>query len=96
MVLVQAWELWNEGRAMDFIDQALADSCYFPEVMRCIRIGLLSVQDYAADRPTMSAIVLMLNSEMDDNGPQPKKPTFTYQSLLESDHQSQSNNTFSN
>ena len=32
------------------------------EIMRCIHIALLCVQKNVADRPTMSAIVLMLNS----------------------------------
>jgi hypothetical protein len=32
------------------------------EIMRCIHIGLLCVQENAADRPTMASVVLMLNS----------------------------------
>ena len=32
------------------------------EIMRCIHIGLLCVQNYANDRPTMASTVLMLNS----------------------------------
>ena len=31
-------------------------------MMRCIHIGLLCVQEHAANRPTMASIVLMLNS----------------------------------
>ena len=91
VVLLQAWILWNEGSAMDFMDQALAESFSLGEVIRCINVALLCVQDYAADRPTMSNVVLMLSSETDC--PQPKQPTFTFQSLLRSDHQSQSNDT---
>lgn len=30
--------------------------------MRCIHIGLLCIQEDAADRPTMAAVALMLNS----------------------------------
>ncbi|KAL7212041.1 hypothetical protein ACSBR2_014827 [Camellia fascicularis] len=85
-LLVYVWHLWNEGRALDFMDQALVDSCCLPEVMRCIHIALLCVQDNAADRPTMSSIALMLTSEIDS--PQPKQPTFT----LGSDLQSQNKN----
>ncbi|CAL5345863.1 unnamed protein product [Camellia sinensis] len=85
-LLGYVWHLWNEGRALDFMDQALVDSCCLPEVKRCIHIALLCVQDYAADRPTMSSIALMLTSEID--GPQPKQPTFT----LGSDLQSQNKN----
>ena len=32
------------------------------EVIRCIHIGLLCVQENAADRPNMNSIVLMINS----------------------------------
>nr|XP_011460340.1 PREDICTED: cysteine-rich receptor-like protein kinase 41 isoform X2 [Fragaria vesca subsp. vesca] len=45
------------------------------KVLRCVHIGLLCVQDNAADRPTMSDVVLMLSSNTD--GPQPKEPAFT-------------------
>ncbi|XP_057471927.1 G-type lectin S-receptor-like serine/threonine-protein kinase At1g61550 [Actinidia eriantha] len=90
-LLGYAWVLWNEGRAMDFMDQTLADSFSLGEVVRCIQIALLCVQDHAADRPTMSNVVLMLSSETDC--PHPKRPTFTFQSLLGSEHQSRSNDT---
>jgi len=32
------------------------------EIMRCIHIGLLCVQENVADRPTMASVVIMLNS----------------------------------
>ena len=32
------------------------------EMLRCIHIGLLCVQENAADRPTMAYVVLMLSS----------------------------------
>ena len=32
------------------------------EMMRCIHIGLLCVQDNVAERPTMASVVLMLSS----------------------------------
>lgn len=90
-LLGHGWDLWNEGRVMDFIDQVMAESCTWQEVTRCLHIGLLCVQDHAADRPTMSTVVLMLSSEIDC--PQPKRPTFTFQSLLRSsDLRSQSDN----
>ncbi|PSS04753.1 G-type lectin S-receptor-like serine/threonine-protein kinase [Actinidia chinensis var. chinensis] len=81
-LLGYAWVLWNEGSAMDFMDQALAESFSLGEVIRCINVALLCVQDFAADRPTMSHVVLMLSSKTDC--PQPKQPTFTFQSLFQS------------
>ncbi|TKY59365.1 G-type lectin S-receptor serine/threonine-protein kinase [Spatholobus suberectus] len=56
----EIWDLWREGRAMEIVDQSLGESCSDHEVQRCIQIGLLCVQDYAADRPSMSAVVFML------------------------------------
>ena len=32
------------------------------EIMRCIHIGLLSVQENAADTPTMASVLLILSS----------------------------------
>ena len=45
------------------------------EVMRRIHVGLLCVQDQAADRPTMSDVVSMLNNDT-ILLPAPKQPTF--------------------
>ncbi|THG17324.1 G-type lectin S-receptor-like serine/threonine-protein kinase At1g61550 isoform X1 [Camellia sinensis] len=89
-LLGYAWQMWNESRSLDLVDEALADSCSHSEVVKCIHIGLLCVQDHATDRPTMSTVVLMLSSEMEI--PLPKQPAFTIQSLLDSDLRSQCNN----
>ncbi|KAL3519609.1 hypothetical protein ACH5RR_017758 [Cinchona calisaya] len=71
-----AWDLWDRGKAMDLVDHSIADTCTPDEVLRCIHIGMLCVQDSASYRPTMSAVVLMLESE-NANLPLPKQPTFT-------------------
>ncbi|THG17327.1 G-type lectin S-receptor-like serine/threonine-protein kinase SD1-29 [Camellia sinensis] len=92
-LLGYAWQMWNERRGLDFVDETLVESCSRLEVTRCIHIGLLCVQDHAGNRPTMSAVVLMLSSELEV--PQPKQPAFTMQSLLDSDLQSQYNNIYS-
>ena len=34
-------------------------------MMRCIKIGLLCVQKYASDKPSMTSVVLMLNGNLD-------------------------------
>ncbi|KAF9588059.1 hypothetical protein IFM89_007300 [Coptis chinensis] len=61
-LLSYAWKLWREGNALQLIDPTLTH-CFSPnEVMRCIHIGLLCVQENLEDRPTMSSVVLMLNS----------------------------------
>ena len=67
--------LWNEGKALNLIDMCLKDSYVESQVLRCIQVGLLCVQKFPNDRPTMSSIVFMLENE----GavlPQPKQPGF--------------------
>lgn len=53
----------------------MEDSFPLSEVMRCIQIGLLCVQKHPEDRPTMSVVLLMLDSET-ATLPQPKEPGF--------------------
>ncbi|CAL5411056.1 unnamed protein product [Camellia sinensis] len=89
-LLGYAWQLWSENRAIELMDETLADSCSPSEVVKCIHIGLLCAQDHVTVRPTMSAILLMLSSEMEL--PQPKLPAFSIQGLSDSELQSQSNN----
>ncbi|KAM1485441.1 hypothetical protein TB1_036293 [Malus domestica] len=60
-LLSYAWKCWREGTASNLIDPTLTNGSR-NEIMRCIHIGLLCVQENIADRPTMNAIVLMLNS----------------------------------
>ncbi|KAF7848231.1 hypothetical protein BT93_L2174 [Corymbia citriodora subsp. variegata] len=78
-LLSYAWQLWSGGRALDLLDEVIADAFSPLEAIRSIQVGLLCVQDHAVDRPNMSQVVLMLSGESDL--PQPKQPTFTFQSL---------------
>jgi len=50
-----------KGRIANIIDPALHNGLR-DEIVRCIHIGLLCVQEKAADRPTMASVVLMLDS----------------------------------
>ncbi|KAF7842158.1 G-type lectin S-receptor-like serine/threonine-protein kinase [Senna tora] len=68
------WDLWNEGKAMEIVDPSIHETCPKDEVINCIQIGLLCVQDNAADRPTMSTVISMLGS--DSSLPSPKQPAF--------------------
>ncbi|KAG2401385.1 hypothetical protein LR48_Vigan02g233000 [Vigna angularis] len=56
-----AWRSWREGRARNIVDPTLNNGSE-SEIMRCVHIGLLCVQDNAAARPTMASVVAMLNS----------------------------------
>ncbi|XP_050145396.1 G-type lectin S-receptor-like serine/threonine-protein kinase At1g11410 [Malus sylvestris] len=70
------WDLWTEGKVLDIVDSSLNQSYSTHEVMRCIQIGLLCVQEYATDRPTMLDVVFMLGNET--NLPHPKKAAFSF------------------
>ncbi|KAJ9560106.1 hypothetical protein OSB04_005266 [Centaurea solstitialis] len=70
-----AWELWNEGRGLELMDPVLEDSYSPKEVLTCIHVGLLCVQDHAIDRPTMSEVVSLLTNE-NMNLSDPKRPAF--------------------
>ena len=52
------------------------EKCFEMEMLRCIHVGLLCVQEFAKDRPTTSVVVSMLKSEIVDL-PCPKKPAYT-------------------
>ncbi|KAF5728768.1 Receptor kinase 3 [Tripterygium wilfordii] len=74
-LLGHAWRLWREGTGPELIDQSVGESYSLNEVLRCIQVALLCVQERTEDRPTMSSVVLMLSSET-ATMPQPKKPGF--------------------
>ncbi|KAK2989332.1 hypothetical protein RJ640_015043, partial [Escallonia rubra] len=66
------------SRGLDLTDQGLAESCFPSQVLRCIHVGLLGIQDHSADRPTIS-VAFMLSNEA--YLPQLKQTTFASQSL---------------
>ncbi|XP_037497558.1 G-type lectin S-receptor-like serine/threonine-protein kinase At1g11300 [Jatropha curcas] len=76
LLLEIAWKLWNEGNNAALVDPVVSDPCYQAEISRCIHVGLLCVQEFAKDRPTVSTVISMLNSEIVDL-PIPKQPAFT-------------------
>ncbi|RDY03388.1 Receptor-like serine/threonine-protein kinase SD1-8, partial [Mucuna pruriens] len=69
-----AWTLRKENNALQLIDSRIKDSCVIPEVLRCIHVSLLCVQQYPEDRPNMTSVIQMLGSEMELV--EPKEPGF--------------------
>ncbi|PIN17007.1 Serine/threonine protein kinase [Handroanthus impetiginosus] len=74
-LLGYAWRLWSEDKALDLVDPRLIESCEKSQVMMCINVGLLCVQEDPNDRPSMSTIVIMLGSESTAL-PTPTQPAF--------------------
>ncbi|PKU68644.1 Receptor-like serine/threonine-protein kinase SD1-8 [Dendrobium catenatum] len=70
-----AWTLWSENKSLELVDEELKNSYHEQEVLRCMQVGLLCVQEGSEDRPTMASVVLMLGSET-MTLPQPKRPGF--------------------
>ncbi|KAL7088805.1 hypothetical protein ACP275_13G150200 [Erythranthe tilingii] len=75
-IIGYAWNLWDSGRAIELVDPLISNSCSREQVLRCIHVGMLCVQDVAGHRPNMPAVILMLESE-NSGLPMPRQPTFT-------------------
>ncbi|CAI9784155.1 unnamed protein product [Fraxinus pennsylvanica] len=73
-LLGHAWILHKEGRSLELADTCQAVSQYLKEVLRSIHVGLLCVQQYPGDRPSMSTAIFMLENEVEL--PNPKRPGF--------------------
>ncbi|KAF5184767.1 Cysteine-rich receptor-like protein kinase [Thalictrum thalictroides] len=75
-LLSYAWKNWKEGTHSKFIDPTLLDgSSSMGDILKCIHIGLLCVQEQVVDRPTMASIVNML-SGMSYTLKLPSEPAF--------------------
>ncbi|XP_042509654.1 G-type lectin S-receptor-like serine/threonine-protein kinase At4g27290 isoform X2 [Macadamia integrifolia] len=68
-----AWRLWKEGSGLDLMDPSSREACNSSEVLKCIQVGLLCVQEDAIDRPTVASVLLMLASDI-ATLPSPKRP----------------------
>ncbi|THG23990.1 cysteine-rich receptor-like protein kinase 10 [Camellia sinensis] len=60
-LLSYAWKLWMEERPLDLMDSTLEGSYSRSELIRCIHIGLLCVQEDPKSRPSVATVILMLN-----------------------------------
>ncbi|XVF57845.1 hypothetical protein PTKIN_Ptkin07bG0015200 [Pterospermum kingtungense] len=78
-LVTHAWKSWRRGTVMNMIDPSLKDGSRM-EIMRCIHVGLLCVQENHAKRPTMTSVVLMLSSSS-TSLPLPSRPAFVDSSM---------------
>ncbi|KAK1417774.1 hypothetical protein QVD17_26908 [Tagetes erecta] len=49
-----AWELWQQGVALQLQDPTLGNTCVVDQLLRTIHVALLCVQENAVDRPVIS------------------------------------------
>ncbi|KAK3431938.1 hypothetical protein EUGRSUZ_E04187 [Eucalyptus grandis] len=74
-----AWNQWRDGTPLKVLDPAIVDSNSRDQVLRCLHICLLCIQEDPAIRPTMATVVLMLSSNS-ITPPSPQHPAFFVQS----------------
>ncbi|XP_062189607.1 receptor-like serine/threonine-protein kinase SD1-8 isoform X2 [Phragmites australis] len=76
-LLSHAWKLWREGNALALLDEAVAGAGAHrvSEVLRCVQVGLLCVQERPEDRPHMAAVFLALGNPSAVL-PQPRHPGY--------------------
>ncbi|ESQ55018.1 hypothetical protein EUTSA_v10024670mg [Eutrema salsugineum] len=61
-LVTYVWRLWNNESLLEMVDPAVEENYDRNEVIRCIHIGLLCVQENPSDRPTMSTVFHMLTT----------------------------------
>uniref|UniRef100_A0A0E0J599 Protein kinase domain-containing protein n=1 Tax=Oryza nivara TaxID=4536 RepID=A0A0E0J599_ORYNI len=59
----RAWHLWRTGRLIKLADSPSGDEFETREILRCIHIALLCVEENPANRPTIQEVVLMLSCQ---------------------------------
>lgn len=82
--LLQAWKLWSEADPMEIIDEQKKMKGPFSadELVKCIQVGLLCVQQRIEDWPTMSSVLTMLSNES-IKVPQPEEVCFATSSSVD-------------
>uniref|UniRef100_A0A0D9VFX7 Protein kinase domain-containing protein n=1 Tax=Leersia perrieri TaxID=77586 RepID=A0A0D9VFX7_9ORYZ len=76
-LLSYVWENWTRGTITDIVDPPLHCRSAESEVLKCIHIGLLCVQENPGDRPHMSNVILMIVGKS-TTLPAPSRPAFLF------------------
>lgn len=87
-LLGYTWKLWNEKTIDSLIDPSISSPEFQEEILRCIHVGLLCVQEFARDRPNTSVVMSMLVRDIMDL-PNPKAPGFTQRQISADTNSSQ-------
>ena len=70
--------MWNEDNIVSLIDPTIFDPNFKEEILRSIHVGLLCVQEYPEDRPCISTMINMLDTDLMVELPNPLCPGFTH------------------
>ncbi|KAJ3704929.1 hypothetical protein LUZ61_008634 [Rhynchospora tenuis] len=76
-LLSYVWHHWEKGDLSGAIDKSVSSHCPSQELIRCIHVGLLCVQDDPSERPNMASVLHMLRSES-MTLPAPSAPPFLF------------------
>lgn len=63
---------------LSLVDENIIDPSFEGEMLKCIHLGLLCVQELPEDRPTISALLSMLEVNNSMDLPHPTQPAFTH------------------
>ncbi|KAM0943875.1 putative protein kinase RLK-Pelle-DLSV family [Dioscorea sansibarensis] len=78
----KVWQHWKGGTSLELMKESLGgDQFRAEQVLRCMHMGLLCVQEDPNQRPSMASIVLMLNSYA-TSLPAPPPPTIYFPSYM--------------
>ncbi|XP_039169848.1 putative receptor-like protein kinase At4g00960 [Eucalyptus grandis] len=83
VLISYVWKNWREGSLSNIIDPSITSGSSI-EIVRCIHIGLLCVQDNMISRPTMASVLHVLKSHS-VTLQVPSRPAFYIHSGAESD-----------
>uniref|UniRef100_A0A0E0EUM1 Receptor-like serine/threonine-protein kinase n=1 Tax=Oryza meridionalis TaxID=40149 RepID=A0A0E0EUM1_9ORYZ len=75
-LIVYAWNMWKEGKTENLADSSIMDSCLQDEVLLCIHLALLCVQENPDDRPLMPFVVFILENGSSTALPTPSCPAY--------------------
>ncbi|XP_074272125.1 G-type lectin S-receptor-like serine/threonine-protein kinase At1g11330 isoform X2 [Silene latifolia] len=77
-LLAHAWKLWNEDDILSLIDPLVLESGFQDEILRCIQVALLCVQELPEDRPNISMVISMIDTDFCISVlPRPTQPGFS-------------------
>lgn len=91
--LLQAWREWKKQTPLSILDRNMDENYSQDEVIKCIHMGLLCVQENPTARPSMAKIVSYLNSHSLEL-PSPQEPAFFLNDITDQDITSQRESSF--
>ncbi|KAF0910645.1 hypothetical protein E2562_004641 [Oryza meyeriana var. granulata] len=90
-LIVYAWSLWKEGKTKNLVDSSIVESCSLDEVLLCIHVGLLCVEDNPNSRPLMSSVVSILENGSTAFLAMPNQPAYFARTRSEMDKMTDEN-----